>query len=58
MKRLIGLVLLFLAILALPPGCGQETRVEDERTITTPHGETTIRETTEVEKTGEHRTDE
>ena len=56
-KRLVAAALLAL-LAGLLPACGQENKVEDKRVITTPEGTTTIRDTTEVEKTGGHRSDE
>jgi len=37
-------------------GCGEESKVEEKTTVKTPEGSTTKTITTEVEKTGDHKT--
>jgi hypothetical protein len=54
MKRMLSLVM----VLSLFPlgfvGCGEKTETKKETSVSTPEGETTKTETTEVEKSGEN----
>jgi len=38
-------------------GCGEESAVKQEETVTTPGGETTVTKETKVEKSGDHADD-
>ena len=53
MKRFAGLFVA-LCLLGGILGCETETKVEKEETVSTPDGETTVRETTEIEKSGDN----
>jgi hypothetical protein len=57
MKRIAFCVLFGLATSVGFVGCAEKTEVKKQETVTTPGGETTKTETTTVEKTGEHKTD-
>lgn len=56
MKRtmLLSAILGLLAPMALV-GCGEESKVVEEKKVVTPGGTTTVKETTEVDKTGDHK---
>jgi hypothetical protein len=59
MRTLSAVVLGVAALLSLPlvVGCDQQSKVEDRKTVETPGGSTTVKDSTTVEKSGDHRTD-
>lgn len=55
MKSLFALASLLVVAASLSAGCDKTAKVEESKTVTTPGGETTVTETTEVEKSGDHK---
>jgi len=53
MKRIFGSLLVLSMLSIGVVGCGEQAKVEKETTVSTPEGETTKTETTEVEKSGD-----
>jgi hypothetical protein len=55
MKSLFAFAALLVVTASLTSGCKKEAAIEKTETVTTPGGETTVTEKTEVEKTGDHK---
>ncbi len=54
MKKL-TILLCSIMLGTLLSACNQEESIEAKKTINTPNGSTEVRQTTEVEKTGDHK---
>lgn len=55
MKRIFACAPLLVVVSALFVGCSNKDKIEKSETVTTPGGETTVTETKEVEKSGDHK---